>query len=173
MLKSKQISSTPTLVCQRRLAKEFNELLQTPLPNIKITHNPDDILDWYCMIYELEEPGFIGGEYIFNIKMSSNYPFEPPEFYFLTPNGRFDINKKLCFSNSSYHKESWSPMWTIKTIILGFLSFFLEKTSSGIGHLTTDESEKNHYASTSQEFNVTKLKNIIKQFEETETNSKK
>ena len=58
----------------------------------------------------------------------------------------FDINKKLCFSNSSYHKESWSPMWTIKTIILGFLSFFLEKSSSGIGHLTTSIEEKNKYA---------------------------
>jgi ubiquitin-protein ligase len=131
------------------------------LPNIKITHNPDNILDWYCMIYGLEEPGFIGGEYIFNIRMSPNYPFDPPEFYFLTPNGRFDINKKLCFSNSSYHKESWSPMWTIKTIILGFLSFFLEKTSSGIGHLTTDVSEKISYALKSPEYNTTSLSKIL------------
>lgn len=159
---------TPTPVCQRRLTKEFDELIQNPLPNIKITHNPDDILDWYCMIYGLEEPGFIGGEYIFNIKMAANYPFDPPEFYFLTPNGRFDTGKKLCFSNSSYHKESWSPMWTIKTIILGFLSFFLEKSSSGIGHLTTDINEKNTYACTSQKFNETKLKKILKQFSESE-----
>ena len=96
--------------------------------------------------------------------MSPNYPFDPPEFYFLTPNGRFDINKKLCFSNSSYHKEEWSPMWTIKTIILGFLSFFLERKSSGIGHLTTDLSEKLKYADRSIEFNNTKLKKLIDLF---------
>ena len=152
---------TPTPVCERRLIKEFGELVDMPLPNIKITHNPDNILDWYCMIYGLEEPGFVGGEYIFNIRMSPNYPFDPPEFYFLTPNGRFDINKKLCFSNSSYHKESWSPMWTIKTIILGFLSFFLEKTSSGIGHLTTDVSEKISYALKSIEYNTTNLSKLL------------
>jgi len=155
---------TPTAVCQRRLTKEFQELKENPLPNIKITHNPDDILEWYCMIYELEEPGFQGGEYIFNIRMASNYPFDPPEFYFLTPNGRFDINKKLCFSNSSYHRESWSPMWTIKTIILGFLSFFLEKTSSGIGHLTTTIEEKNKYAGTSSDYNKIKLSKYLSLF---------
>jgi ubiquitin-protein ligase len=151
---SKQL---PSIVCQRRLAKEFEELKENSLPNIKLTHNPDDILDWYCMIYGLEESGFQNGEYIFNIRMAPNYPFDPPEFYFLTPNGRFDVNKKLCFSNSSYHKESWSPMWTIKTIILGFLSFFLEKSSSGIGHLTTSIEEKNKYAITSINYNKTKL----------------
>jgi ubiquitin-conjugating enzyme E2 J2 len=113
---------------------------------------------------EFEEPGFVGGEYIFNIKMSPNYPFDPPEFYFLTPNGRFDINKKLCFSNSSFHKESWSPMWTITTIILGFLSFFLEKTSSGIGHLTTDTSEKISYAASSSDYNRTNLSKLINLF---------
>ncbi len=158
---SKQV---PTPVCQRRLAKEFDELIETPLPNIKIAHSPDNILDWYCMIYGLDEPGFRGGEYIFNIRMAPNYPFDPPEFYFLTPNGRFDVNKKLCFSNSSYHKESWSPMWTIKTIILGFLSFFLEKSSSGIGHLTTSVEEKNRFALTSPDYNKTKLEKYTSLF---------
>ncbi len=155
------MAKQPTPVCQRRLTKEFEELIVTPLPNIKIAHSPDNILDWYCMIYGLEEPGFKEGEYIFNIRMSPNYPFDPPEFYFLTPNGRFDVDKKLCFSNSSYHKESWSPMWTIKTIILGFLSFFLEKTSSGIGHLTTSVEEKNKYALTSANYNKTKISKIL------------
>lgn len=157
---------TPTIVCQRRLTKEFNELIETPLPNIKIAHNPSDILDWYCVIYGLEQSGYVDGEYIFNIKMAPNYPFDPPDFYFLTPNGRFETNTQLCFSNSSYHKETWSPLWTIRTIIMGFLSFFLERSSSGVGHLKTNINEKIAYASNSQEFNKTKLKKILKLFEE-------
>ena len=96
--------------------------------------------------------------------MSPNYPFDPPEFYFLTPNGRFDIDKKLCFSNSSYHKESWSPLWTIKTIILGFLSFFLEKKSSGVGHLVLSIDEKIIFAEKSQEYNKTILKKYLDLF---------
>jgi ubiquitin-protein ligase len=152
-------------ICIKRITKEFNELKDNPLDNIKITHNPDNILDWYCLIYGLNEEEYKDGEYIFNIKMSNNYPFDPPDFYFLTPNGRFDINKKLCFSNSSYHKESWSPLWTIKTIILGFLSFFLEKNSSGgIGHINTSSKDKQFLASLSKEYNEQKLKEYINLF---------
>jgi len=154
----------PSIVCKKRIEKEYTDLSNTPLPNIKIAHNPTNLLNWYCLIYDLNEPGFTTGEYIFNIKMSPNYPFEPPEFYFLTPNGRFDINKKLCFSNSSYHIETWSPLWTIKTIILGFLSFYLEKTSSGIGHLNSTIEEKNKFANLSKNYNETKLKHILELF---------
>jgi ubiquitin-conjugating enzyme E2 J2 len=153
-----------TAICKKRIQKEYDELKLNPLPNIKIAHDTNNLLDWYCMIYDLNEEEYKNGQYIFNIKMSPNYPFDPPEFYFLTPNGRFDIDKKLCFSNSSYHKESWSPLWTIKTIILGFLSFFLEKKSSGIGHLEASIDEKIIFAEKSQEYNKTKLKKYLDLF---------
>ena len=153
-----------TAICKKRIQKEYDELKLNPLPNIKITYDINNLLDWYCMIYDLNEEEYKNGQYIFNIKMSPNYPFDPPEFYFLTPNGRFDIDKKLCFSNSSYHKESWSPLWTIKTIILGFLSFFLEKKSSGVGHLTLSIDEKIIFAEKSQEYNKTKLKKYLDLF---------
>ena len=154
----------PTPICKKRIQKEYDELKLNPLPNIKIAYDTHNLLDWYCMIYDLNEEEYKNGQYIFNIKMSPNYPFDPPEFYFLTPNGRFDIDKKLCFSNSSYHKESWSPLWTIKTIILGFLSFFLEKKSSGIGHLVASIDEKIIFAEKSQEYNKTKLKKYLDLF---------
>lgn len=159
----------PSLVCQKRLEKEFNELINTPLPNIKAVYEPTNILNWYCMIYDLTDDEYEDGEYIFNIKMSPNYPFEPPEFYFLTPNGRFDTDRKLCFSNSSYHTESWSPMWTMKTIIIGFLSFFLEKSSTGVGHLNSAKDIKMKYAVDSSDYNQKKLSSIIKYFQDVET----
>ena len=27
------------------------------------------------------------------------------------PNGRFELNKKICLSISSYHPENWKPTW--------------------------------------------------------------
>jgi ubiquitin-conjugating enzyme E2 J2 len=147
----------PTLLCIKRIHKEYIEICEASIPNIKIYYDENNILKWYCMIYDLTDQEYIDGEYIFSIEMSSKYPFEPPNFIFLTPNGRFDINTKLCFSNSSYHKESWSPLWTLKTIILGFLSFFLEKKSFGIGHLETTILDKQKYALTSKEFNTKML----------------
>jgi ubiquitin-protein ligase len=147
------ISSQETALCQRRVVKELAEIINNPITNVRVACDRNDNLNWHCLIYGLTEVGFVNGEYLFNIKLSARYPFEPPDFTFLTPNGRFEVNKKLCFSNSGYHKEEWSPIWTIKTIILGFLSFFLEKTSSGIGHLTTTPEMKTDFANKSIAYN--------------------
>lgn len=32
----------------------------------------------------------------------------------LQPNGRFEINKKICLSISGHHPESWQPSWSCK-----------------------------------------------------------
>lgn len=37
------------------------------------------------------------------MQLPSEYPFKPPEVYMLTPSGRFEINKKICLSISSFH----------------------------------------------------------------------
>jgi len=152
------------LLCRKRLNKEFSDIIDNPIPNIKLAYVDNNILNLYCLIYNLKESEYLDGEYIFNIRISKNYPFEPPDFYFLTPNGKFDINKKLCFSNSSYHKNEWSPLWNIKTIILGFLSFFLEKISTGIGHIHNSEEIKQEYAKNSKKYNQTKLKEFMDLF---------
>jgi ubiquitin-protein ligase len=148
------ITPAEQAICQRRVVKECGDLCGDPLPNVKIGCDASDKLNWYCLIHSLNEEVYAGGEYIVNIKLSPRYPFEAPDFYMLTPNGRFDVMKKLCFSNSSYHqKEGWSPMWTMRTIILGFLSFFLEKTSTGIGHIDTTDEVKKKFAEGSTAFN--------------------
>lgn len=140
-------------VRQKRLASEFNSLIKEPLENIRVTICNDNMDTWYVKIYNLTDDEYKGGEYILEILMPKDYPFSPPDFRMLTPSGRFDINRKLCFSNSGYHPEDWSPMWNMKTIIMGFLSFFLEKSSTGIGHITTTVEDKKKMAKDSIVFN--------------------
>ena len=53
----------------------------------------------------------------------------------LTPSGRFDINKKICLTNSGYHKETWSPMWNLKNMVIAFVSIFSDDNTSGISHI--------------------------------------
>ena len=36
----------------------------------------------------------------------------------LTPSGRFEVNKKICLSISSFHPETWQPSWGIRTALL-------------------------------------------------------
>jgi ubiquitin-protein ligase len=154
------------MVCAKRVRKEYEDLREevhiSPLPNLLIAMDPKDHLKWYVLIHSLTEPCFQNGEYLFHVALSPRYPFSPPDFYFFTPNGRFEISRKLCFSNSSYHAEMWSPIWKIKTIIMGFLSFFLDKTSKGLGHIQNVSDEKKRtYAEESKRYNENHHSDIL------------
>jgi ubiquitin-protein ligase len=148
-------------ICRRRVLKEYDDIIRNTPPNILVALSPEDQLNWYCMIHDLQEQCYVGGEYIFQIRLSPRYPFEPPDFYMLTPNGRFETGRKLCFSNSSMHAESWSPMWTIRTMIMGFVSFFLDATSSGAGHLNMSPEAKKNFADASKQFNIDNNSEIL------------
>ncbi len=149
----------------KKLMKDYDDIYKTPIENVKVVCKHNDLYNCYCLIHGLDDE-YKDGEYILHIALSHNHPMEPPDFFFLTPNGRFDIKKKLCFSNSGYHKEAWSPMWNLRTIILGFLSFFLEKTSQGIGHIVLSDSCKLNLAKSSKNYNITYLYDIYSLFNE-------
>lgn len=51
--------------------------------------------------------------YVGQILFPTNFPFKPPDIIFITPNGRFQLNKKICLSFTGYHPESWSN-WSIE-----------------------------------------------------------
>jgi ubiquitin-conjugating enzyme E2 J2 len=158
------ISKRESQICQRRVLKEFTDIINDPIPHVHVTMDQSNNLLWYCLINNLNEEDYRGGEYIFHIKLSPRYPFEPPDFYMFTPNGRFATNTKLCFSNSTHHKESWSPIWNLRTIIMGFLSFFLEKKSVGIGHLESKSEEVRSLAANSKKYNQESLTKILELF---------
>lgn len=100
-------------------------------PTLSITKNPlEEVpIDFSSLNLGKEDPKdkFYSGEYLFEIILPPRYPLSPPDFVFLTPNGRFDINSSICFSNSIYHPDSWTPSWTIRHMLIGLLSFFLEE----------------------------------------------
>lgn len=67
----------------------------------------------------------IGGVYFGRLVFPSEYPNKPPSIYIITPNGRFTVNKRLCFSMSDYHPELWNPLWSVSSILNGLLSFMV------------------------------------------------
>jgi hypothetical protein len=68
----------------------------------------------------------------------------PRNIIFLTPNGRFEVRKKICLSISAYHPESWQPAWGIRTILEALISFFPTKGEGAVGALdwTTEERQR-------------------------------
>lgn len=106
------------------------------LPNLIIKPS-DDLSIWFFIIYDLKDTDYEGGLYLGKCLLPSKYPFKAPDFEILTPNGRFEINKKLCTSFSGYHQELYNPSWNIASMCAGLISFMTDsydlQSSKGIG----------------------------------------
>jgi len=125
-----------------RIVKEIEEIRKNIDKNFKIYVSDLNLMDWYILYSNIDDERFKNGEYLLHIKLQEGYPFKPPEFKWLTPNGRFEINTKICYNISTYHEESWNPLWRMRTIIIGILSMLLEKNTNGIGHIQNITLEK-------------------------------
>jgi ubiquitin-conjugating enzyme E2 J2 len=100
--------------------------------------NKDNILEINFIMYGRPDTPYYGGRYIGKIIHNPEYPLKAPDYYVLTPNGRFDINKKICLTNSSFHQDEWAPTWNLVSMLEGFDSVWhsnIKEDLIGIGHL--------------------------------------
>ena len=136
---------------QKRIQKEYKDLLKHPVDNIIILPNPDNIYEWHYVIFGTEKP-YLNGYYYGILTLPEDYPFKAPRIIMKTPNGRFKPETRLCFSMSDYHQETWNPNWNIRTIMIGFYSFMLEESQTE-GSIETTIEDRVKYAEESLEFN--------------------
>ena len=66
---------------------------------------------------------YAGGIYHGRIILPPQYPLRPPAFRFLTPTGRFEVNREICLSISGHHEETWQPAWGVRTALVAIRSF--------------------------------------------------
>ena len=136
---------------QKRIQKEYRDLLKNPIENIIILPNPNNIYEWHYVILGTEQP-YTQGHYYGILTLPNDYPYKAPRIIMKTPNGRFKPDTRLCFSMSDYHQETWNPNWNIRTIMIGFYSFMLEESQTE-GSIETTYEERIKYAEKSCEFN--------------------
>jgi len=153
-----------TPICRKRLLGEIKLLNKNPHKYIDVSPDEKDLLTWYFLVKGPEFSDFKNGYYIGKILHNPEYPLKPPDFLMLTPNGRFNINAKICLSNSSYHPDEWSAMWNIPAILTGFLSIMLDDKENGISHIQSSKSNREQYAKNSIEYNKKNHMDIIKLF---------
>ena len=135
-----------------RLRKELQLLMRDPPPGIIAEPKESDILVWFYAIRGPEGTPYEGGVYIGKLKFPSEYPMKAPDIYMLTPSGRFEINKKLCLSMSSFHQDTWVPSWAVSSIIQGIQSF-MPSSELTTGGMEAPESLRRKLAEQSIEFN--------------------
>ena len=137
----------------RRIQGDLRDLDQNRMEFAQAIQDESNIKLFYFLLRPLEEP-YIGGLFIGKIELPDDYPKSPGSFYMLTPNGRFSINSKICLTNSSYHKENWTPIWSIRNMILGVISIFVTDDTSGISHIKDTAVNRRKFAGDSIQYNL-------------------
>ncbi|OHT08070.1 Ubiquitin-conjugating enzyme E2 6 [Tritrichomonas foetus] len=136
----------------RRLMSELRSIQFHPDKNY--TARPvseDDFFVWHFIIRGPPDTPFENGIYHGRIVFPSEYPLEPPDIYFLTPNGRFETNKRICLSITSYHPESWKPSWDVCHLLVALIAF-LPTEDKGIGYIKASDEERRLLAEKSREW---------------------
>lgn len=106
----------------------------------------DNIFEWHFTVRGADETDFTNGLYHGRIVLPNDYPMKPPSIILLTPNGRFEVNKKICLSISGYHPETWQPCWSIRTVLMAIISFMPTKSEGAIGSLDYTPQERKKLA---------------------------
>ncbi|KAF3009968.1 hypothetical protein E8E13_011262 [Curvularia kusanoi] len=114
-------TKNPTI---KRILKEASELSVSPSSDYHAEPLEDNIFEWHFTIKGPEAPSaYAGGIYHGRIILPPQYPLRPPNFRFLTPTGRFEVNREICLSISGHHEETWQPAWGVRTALVAIRSF--------------------------------------------------
>jgi ubiquitin-conjugating enzyme E2 J2 len=150
-----------------RLKKEYKMMCQdgarSPDTGFVAEPSAENIFEWHFVIFGSGTTDFRGGEYCGVIQFKHNYPFAPPSIRMLTPSGRFDPGKRICFSMSDFHPESWQSSWSVSTILLGVQSF-MHSDEMSTGCVRSDGAERVQLARESVRFNRTRGAQFVHSF---------
>ena len=153
-------------ITAKRLRGEIKNLEKDREAYYQVVQDEEDQFLFYFLLRGDSDSAYNGGYYIGKIVLPTSYPANPGDFYMLTPSGRFRIGSKICLTNSGYHKESWSPLWNIKLMVIGFVSVFLSDDTTGISHIKEYPTERKAKAVASLQYNLDKHKDIMSKFDQ-------
>jgi len=133
----------------KRLMKEAAEL-STPTADYQAAPLEENLFEWHFTVRGPSDTDFEGGIYHGRILVPADYPMKPPDIIMLTPNGRFEVGKKICLSISGHHPETWQPSWSIRTALLAIIGFMPSPAQGTIGSLDYTPEERQILARRSQ-----------------------
>lgn len=154
----------------KRFKHELKKLNEEKFPYFTVYQDKNDRLLWYFILIGQENTVYNKGQYIGKIILSEKYPYTPPDFIFLTPNGRFLCDEKICLTNTGWHSSNWSPTIDIQTMLIQLYSIFIEDDTEGIGHIRRNNEIREEFALESIKYNIEHLNDIYKNFDLTSCN---
>ena len=138
------------MLFRKRLLKEMKDN-EKGFKEFYIKPINDKFSIWHFTMKGPEDTPYSKGYYHGYFTIPDDYPMSPPDLYFLTKNGRYETNKKICLTITSYHKETWSPAWNFQTMMRAIRSYFIVE-DSGIGSIKRGKEEREELAKKSHDF---------------------
>ncbi|KAF2203268.1 UBC-like protein [Delitschia confertaspora ATCC 74209] len=143
-------TKNPTI---KRILKEASELASYASPDYYAEPLEDNLFEWHFTLRGPPAPSpYEGGIYHGRIVLPSTYPLRPPSFRFLTPTGRFEVNREICLSISGHHEETWQPAWGIRTALTAIRSFMDTDAKGQLGGIECNASARKKMAAESGGF---------------------
>ncbi len=149
-------SSAPSSPALRRILREARELEESPSDHFCANPLKHNLFEWHFTLRGPDKTPFETGRYHGRLLLPHEYPFKPPSIYLLTPNGRFEVGKKICLSVSAHHPESWQPAWGIRTILTALIGFIPTKADGALAGLDYTDGERRQLAQRSLSWSCAK-----------------
>lgn len=142
-----------SVLAVRKLKKEYTTLEKDPVPGVVVRPLESNFLHAHFLLHGevFFDTPFEGGVYHGVLKFPKNYPFAPPSVIMRTSSGRFEQDKRICFSMSDFHPELWSPLWTTRSILTGLVSF-MNSDEMTTGGMDAPASQRTNLAKTSLQY---------------------
>ncbi|XP_022760692.1 ubiquitin-conjugating enzyme E2 32-like [Durio zibethinus] len=135
----------------KRILQEVKEMQSNPSDDFMSLPLEENIFEWQFAIRGPRDSEFEGGIYHGRIQLPAEYPFKPPSFMLLTPNGRFETQTKICLSISNHHPEHWQPSWSVRTALVALIAFMPTSPNGALGSLDYKKEERHGLAIKSRE----------------------
>ncbi|GKV37948.1 hypothetical protein SLEP1_g45908 [Rubroshorea leprosula] len=135
----------------KRILQEVKEMQSNPSDDFMSLPLEENIFEWQFAIRGPGDSEFEGGIYHGRIQLPAEYPFQPPSFMMLTPNGRFETQTKVCLSISNHHPEHWQPSWSVRTALVALIAFMPTNPNGALGSLDYKKEERRVLAIKSRE----------------------
>ncbi|GAB4843019.1 Ubiquitin-conjugating enzyme E2 32 [Ancistrocladus abbreviatus] len=135
----------------KRILQEVKEMQSNPSDDFMSLPLEENIFEWQFAIRGPRDTEFEGGIYHGRIQLPAEYPFKPPSFMMLTPNGRFETQTKICLSISNHHPEHWQPSWSVRTALVALIAFMPTNPNGALGSLDYKKEERRALAIKSRE----------------------
>lgn len=132
---------------------------------LKFYMDEKNVQRWYILLSGISgnDGEFESGQYLVRMEFDDKFPIEPPWFYFMTPNGVYDCETKVCVSIGKWHKNDYpaalGASGFAKNLVSGMVGW--EDLGDGVSLLKTSVKKKKELARDSLMYNALNNAEII------------